>query len=828
MSNRVYTLGEALVDFVPTVSGGTLKDVDNFKKAPGGAPANVAVSVAKLGCKAFFIGKLGADAFGDFLVDTLRDEGVNCSYILQTPEAKTGLAFVSLREDGERDFIFYRNPSADMLLCEADIHENWFRCGDMLHFGSISLIQDPFRQATTTAIHYARKNGCLISYDPNLRLPLWPDAQTARTTILDHLIYADIVKISEEELEFLTGTSNEAGVRELFVGNVKLIVLTLGAAGSVAYTAGGDNRVPVQGFKVKAIDTTGAGDAFVAGILSKLMKANITTENFEQVLNDSNFLTEIQIFSNANGALASAKRGAICALPTLLEVENMVDSINSTTDTSDDEVNLLDKGNKMVWSGYENMKKCPYRLNYHIMAPTNWLNDPNGLIHFNGQYHVFYQHHPYSPQWGPMYWGHVTSTDLVHWQHQPIALAPDQSYEAGCFSGSAVDDNGVMTLVYTAHDNTRTPKELQCIATSQDGIHFTKYEDNPVVREVPPDASEDFRDPKVWQHEGMWYMVVGTGKGGKGRAVLYRSTDLRQWDYLGLVCESDGTQGDIWECPDIFSLGSKDVLIVSPMHMKTGKNICIIGNMDYQSGKFTQQSYHEADYGHDFYAAQTFTDPTGRRLLIAWMDRWGSKYPTQHNGWAGAMTIPRELKLNDDSTKVLSVPVEEMQKLRDTEVCYENVEIRENHKGYLDRISGDSLEIKARIKLTEGTDGRFGLVVRASDSGKEKTLIYYDVGKQEFIVDRSKSGVEDWNREAGKDYSKSCAKADLIEKCYLEMQIFIDRSSIEVFVNHGELVMSNRIYPDSKSIHYDLFAQGVTAHVEKLQAWKLLTGWVSE
>ncbi|AJQ28972.1 glycoside hydrolase family 32 protein [Pelosinus fermentans] len=511
-----------------------------------------------------------------------------------------------------------------------------------------------------------------------------------------------------------------------------------------------------------------------------------------------------------------------------LSASGIVLAADSSTDVPQEyrAYNALDKANKAVWADYEKVRQSPFRLNYHIMAPTGWINDPNGLIQFKGQYHVFYQHYPYAPYWGPMHWGHVVSKDLVHWQYKPIALAPDQDYESGCWSGSAVDDNGVMTLFYTAHSDNRTTKELQCMATSSDGITFKKYEGNPVIRELPPDASTDFRDPSVWKHENMWYMLVGTGKDGKGRAVLYRSTDLRQWDYQGVAAESNGTQGDMWECPNLFSLGEKDVLLLSPMNMKDAKNIFIVGNMNYQTEKFTQQNVQQVDYGQDFYAGQTFQDNKGRRIMIGWMNRWGSKFPTANDGWAGALTVPRELKLSKDGSKVLSVPVEEMQKLRDTQVSYKNLNVSEGQKGYLKKVNGDSLEIKARIKLLKG-NGRFGLIARESDDGKEKTLLYYDVGKREFVVDRSESGINDWNKETGEDYSQSRAKVDLKDDRYLDLQIFIDRSSIEVFVNDGEVVMSNRIYPNSTSIHYDLFAEGVSVQVEKLQAWKLLNGWIN-
>ena len=333
MKNKLVTIGEALIDFVPimlpimlpvnetSMANGSC----SFNGIPGGAPANVAASVAKLGAMSSFIGKLGKDSFGDLIIRILRDQGVNAEGILVTSEAKTGLAFVSLKEDGERDFIFYRDPSADMLLSKEDINAEWFSKGDILHFGSISLIQNPSKEATDVAIKYASEKGVLISFDPNIRLPLWGDIDTAITTILEYIPHADILKISEEELVLLTGKSDRKGIDKLFVGNVKLILLTLGSKGSIAYTK--EMEIKADGFNVKAIDTTGAGDAFIAGILYKLLQNGVNVDNYNDKLTDLKLLKDIIIFSNANGALTTTQFGAISALPSLEEVIELSNSI---------------------------------------------------------------------------------------------------------------------------------------------------------------------------------------------------------------------------------------------------------------------------------------------------------------------------------------------------------------------------------------------------------------------------------------------------------------------------------------------------------------------
>ena len=235
-----------------------------------------------------------------------------------------------------------------------------------------------------------------------------------------------------------------------------------------------------------------------------------------------------------------------------------------------------------------------YRLDYHLMPPAGWMNDPNGLIYFNHEYHAFYQHNPYEPKNGPMHWGHAKSKDLVNWEHLPVALAPSEIYDMGesggygCWSGSAVDDNGVLTLIYTGHVDGRTPTEVQCIATSTDGVTFNKAAYNPVIAGAPEEGGFGFRDPKVWQHDGVWYMVIGYGKDGLGKALLYKSSDMRDWSYIGVAAESDGTMGICGSVRICFRLGTEmtHVLVISPMNMGTTKTMYLTGKFSYETGIF--------------------------------------------------------------------------------------------------------------------------------------------------------------------------------------------------------------------------------------------------
>ena len=312
-------LGELLIDFVPTVTGTDLINAPAFKKAPGGAPANVAVGLQRLGVNSAFMGKVGDDAFGHFLAQTLSDAGVDTSPLRYSTEARTALAFVSLKADGDREFMFYRHPSADMLFTPEEVDVAAIRATKLLHYGSISLISEPSHSATLHAVRTAQDAGCLISYDPNLRLALWPDAEAARAGMLQGLAQAQIVKISEEEVEFLTGLDDlDRAKDKLWHGQLKLMVITLGAAGSRFITP--DFSGEVKGFSVQAVDATGAGDGFVAGLLQGLL-------NDPSILQDQTRLHELCHFANAVGALTTTERGAIPALPTRAQVERFLNTL---------------------------------------------------------------------------------------------------------------------------------------------------------------------------------------------------------------------------------------------------------------------------------------------------------------------------------------------------------------------------------------------------------------------------------------------------------------------------------------------------------------------
>lgn len=315
MNQTLIAIGEALIDFTPLQQGQALKDVSSFVRNCGGAPINIAAAVSKLGGNAKVITQLGADPFGDYIIETLEQCHVDISAIKRTALYPTGLAFVSLAADGNRDFTFYRNPSADLFLSPQDITPQTMKECSILHFCSVALVESPMKEAHRKAIALAKDQGAIISFDPNVRLPLWNSEQACKNAILEFAPYADILKISEDELPFLTGHNNIETALSDFP-NAKLLLYTCGAKGSQLVTANSIYRqAPLA---VKAVDTTGAGDAFAAAFLYQLLKDHITRQALPQ-LSDKKLQTYLQ-FANAYAANSTLKHGAVNAMATLSEL----------------------------------------------------------------------------------------------------------------------------------------------------------------------------------------------------------------------------------------------------------------------------------------------------------------------------------------------------------------------------------------------------------------------------------------------------------------------------------------------------------------------------
>lgn len=463
-----------------------------------------------------------------------------------------------------------------------------------------------------------------------------------------------------------------------------------------------------------------------------------------------------------------------------------------------------------------------YRLGYHLSPPVGWMNDPNGLVFFRGEYHVFYQHHPYSAQWGPMFWGHAKSRDLVHWEHLPIALAPSDSYDRdGCFSGSAVVADDTLYLIYTGHTWLGEPgddqniRQVQCLASSTDGITFTKH--GPVI-ETPPDPQiMHFRDPKVWQRGGQWWMALGARQGDDPQLLLYRSEDLHHWEYLSCALQGQREpDGYMWECPDLFELDSCDVFLYSPQGLKPSgydnwnkfQNSYRMGLLD-DTGCFSEcGKLRELDHGHDFYAAQTLLAPDGRRLLWAWMDMWDSPMPSQAQHWCGALSLPREL--SRDGERLRMRPARELAALRTSRRMLQ-IGAVESRSHTLD-VRGALLEFELELDLAGSNAERFGLALRCSEDQQERTLLYFDAMARRLVLDRQNSG-------AGVSGVRSVPVT--VEQTRIALRIFLDRSSIEVFVDDGAYSLTSRIYPRPESLQVSAFAVNGVGVFGETSVWNL-------
>ena len=308
--NKLVTIGECLIDFTPSKQDGALIDVANFTKNAGGAPANVAAVAAKFGQHAALLTQVGQDAFGAFLIKTLTLAVVETKYIAQTTEGETSLAFVSLTADGNRDFLFYRRHAADLLYGKEQLPKDFLTTGDSIHFCSVNLVESPMKYAHEALIEQAHDADCLVSFDPNVRLPLWHDTEACRKTILHFLPKAHIVELSDEELLFLTHIEEEQRtVQSLFHGKVQVLFVTHGENGATLYTK--KQHVQVNATSVKAVDTTGAGDAFIGAVLTMLLEQKITPATLEPFCTSkAQFLLS---FANQYAGASTQKHGAIAS-----------------------------------------------------------------------------------------------------------------------------------------------------------------------------------------------------------------------------------------------------------------------------------------------------------------------------------------------------------------------------------------------------------------------------------------------------------------------------------------------------------------------------------
>jgi beta-fructofuranosidase len=485
---------------------------------------------------------------------------------------------------------------------------------------------------------------------------------------------------------------------------------------------------------------------------------------------------------------------------------------------SDEDHSLKQQAMSVVQTKRSIVEKDPYRQTYHVMPPVGLLNDPNGVIQWQGVYHLFYQWMPFKTGHGAKFWGHYTSTDLLTWKPEPIALAPSSWYDkSGCYSGSAVVHNDVMYLFYTGNvkDADGNRRTYQCMATSTDGIHFKKQG---VVAHLPPGYTPHFRDPKVWRHDDRWLMVVGAQSTQlQGQVVLFESFDLYEWSFIGPLAGSGmpplGEFGYMWECPDLFHLDGQDILIMSPQGMEPEGDDYhnlhqagyVAGRLDYDSGCFTHGAFHMLDHGFDFYAPQTTVDNQGRRILIAWMNMWESDMPTKEHGWAGAMTLPRVLEWNND--RLITKPLPELERLRHNEVKHRDVQVYDQLR--LEGVSGRCIELDMCVQMEK--DAQFGLKLGMNEELHEETYLRYDAGTGKLTLDRNRSGQ-------GEGGERHVAVA--LQEQVLNLHMYVDTSSVEIFINGGEQVMTARIFPGNNAQDIRFYANGQVKILE-LAKWDL-------
>ncbi len=434
---------------------------------------------------------------------------------------------------------------------------------------------------------------------------------------------------------------------------------------------------------------------------------------------------------------------------------------------------------------------------FHLTPLVGWMNDPNGFCYYKGQYHLFYQYHPFSRQWGPMHWGHAVSDDLVHWTYMPCALAPDTAADAGgCFSGSAVETpDGQLMLVYTGVQPAgtfRRETQAQCVAVG-DGTDFEKSLLNPIVRHahLPEGYSEfDFRDPKVWRdRDGMYRMVAGNRhEARQGTVVLLESPDGLDWRFVGEIDASSCEYGRMWECPDFFPLDGKQVLLVSPQEMHAREEfhagfgtVCLLGDWDEKDCRFERRAVQPVDHGLNFYAPQTLLAPDGRRIMIGWMDNWETcKEAPRRHPWYAQMSVPRELWV--ENGRLMQRPVREIEGLWQDTVTHNRVTVRE--EAFLPGVQGRLLDMTVTLHTEGSACRRFTLRVARDD--EHYVQIRCDLARGELVFDRSRGGSH-------RDIVHTRHVRAEVQNGTLTLRLLLDKESVELFINGGERAVTSLI-----------------------------------
>jgi beta-fructofuranosidase len=465
----------------------------------------------------------------------------------------------------------------------------------------------------------------------------------------------------------------------------------------------------------------------------------------------------------------------------------------------------------------------PHRPAYHFTAPAGWLNDPNGLTHRDGEYHLFYQFNPEAPVHHRIQWGHAVSTDLVHWRDLPIALTPSEGPDVdGCWSGVLVYDGETPTIIYSGRHGDR---ELPCVATgTPDLVEWTKEAGNPVI--AAPPAGMDvtaFRDHCVWREGGKWRQLIGSGiRGQGGTALLYESDDLRDWTYLGPLLVGDGAAGDqavldwtgtMWECVDLFRVGAedaahRDILVFSAWDNGVTHHP-LYWSGRYEGDRFTPAALHRLDLGgRYFYAPQSMRDESGRRLMFGWLQEGRSDEAAIEAGWSGVMSLPRVVTAAPDGS-IHQRPAPEVDALREALLVTRSIVLSAEPN---EVARGDQLDLE--LRLTIPADGAATIVLRATDDDSERTVLRLrrNADRGELSLDRTRTSLD-----PAVDATPRGGDVPIDADGIVNVRILIDHSAIEIFADGVPLTA--RVYPTRPdALGIRLSGDGVRADV---RAWAM-------
>ena len=511
---------------------------------------------------------------------------------------------------------------------------------------------------------------------------------------------------------------------------------------------------------------------------------------------------------------------------------------------SDSYSQILADANQAVAAAAAGIADDRQRPVYHLMTAANWINDPNGPVWHDGWWHMFFQHNPYIADFGPMGWGHARSRDLAHWQHCPVALMPTPGGPdgAGCWSGSVVIHEGVPTLMYSGvadmtlysadddlppSDRQRIPQgyyheflleidqETQCIAKSGDNLMtWEKHAANPVIPAIPPELDLiGFRDPYLWKEaDGRWYMLLGSGiKGVGGVALLYRSPDLLDWEYLQPLYIGDPAESGInWECPNFLDLGRAHMLVVSPH----GRPVYWLGK--YAGHRFAPDGKpRRLDWGDVFYAPNSLRDPSGRWLMWGWIREARPRDQYAAAGWASCLTLPREISLSADGELNVK-PAAELRALRRAALFDDLVALDAGEARTLD-IAGDRLEIALRMQRADCQS--ISLQFRRSPAGEQYTELQYDFGTGLLRLNRDRS-----TETAEVTVAPCQCQLRLEAGEALDLTIYLDNSVLEIYAN-DRISMTSRIYPSREDAQGLRIGSGGGSARANVKVWQMGSAW---